>query len=910
MPEPVPRTYSGVQINQLKNISILSQQHKTCNTPVRRVLPQFLAAIMPFVWSCIDQQWYERQGYMKCLMDAYRRHGSDDDDERQGRHQSQHRPGGRQLVLISGPSGVGKTSLAMTLQDAVQQDGGFFCQGKFDPPSSTTISAVDTPLTSSLSPIRNDNIQMSYGPFIAAMTQYVDQVLVRGRTYSISVQSALNLLLDASERDVLEESIPALRKITRVQQQPTTLASPSSPVQHHRHNNHHDHINDTTRWLGLKGLDAEKRYIHLFTRLVQAICTPNHAMVMLIDDLQWADPNSLQLLQALTTCTTNGLMLILCTARCNIQEQLPPATTTTTSNNNHSEEAPTVFSQLFLDLKDTGVTITELQLGLLRQQDVTFLLSDLLELPAAEVQRLSAMVHQVTHGNLFFLVQLLNAWQEEEILARSPATDNIWTWDERRVQEIVACSDSPPSLLDFLTGRVLKLPEYDQRMLQTASCLATSGTIYEKLLEETVLPAASVRPALRLAAELGLLHFNPQTGTGCFAHDRIQEAIYSLIPPNERAKRHLDIGLRLWIWLPPSENETHIFTIVGQIILGLDVLEDDPIEREDLAKLMLRAARKAAQMSAFSKAAAYIQVGMSLLMERNHWKYQYDVSLALYNAAVEVEYFNGNLAQVDLLLTEIFTNAKTLDHKMQAYFTQIYSFYSRDDAQQAFAKALKVLSLLGVTFPRNPGKARVAYAWGHCKWLLQGKDDNAIMNLPIMTDRRKLVIMRLLALTTTAAALINFHFVALTVSRMISYTLRDGISDISKWHQADCPLELWVDQYAYTSLLGCFCFAILGVCLGAIVYEVPIMALSRRFSSHIKLSRCAHIGRRSQLKDEYRFGRLALQLMDKFDAREWQCRVILLHCSSGRQKLQEQIKLLQSAHRAGLVAGDIQVNAT
>jgi hypothetical protein len=67
------------------------------------------------------------------------------------------------------------------------------------------------------------------------------------------------------------------------------------------------------------------------------------------------------------------------------------------------------------------------------------------------------------------------------------------------------------------------------------------------------------------------------------------------------------------------------------------------------------------------------------------------------------------------------------------------------------------------------------------------------------------------------------------------------------------------------------------------------------------------IGRRGQLKEEYRFGRLALQLLDRFNAREWQCRVVLLLYFRGRQKLQDQAKPLESAHRVGLVVGDINV---
>ncbi len=688
----------------------------------------------------IEKQVYDKQGHAQTLFEAYHRCRSPGAASGRGR---QITPNDRTLVLISGPSGVGKTSLALTLEDTVQRENGFFCQGKFDQHPTAVESSTSLTYQS-----------RSYGPFVSIITNYVHQVKQRGSVFSKSIQATLNLLLDASEREVLEESIPALRQITRIpasSSSTTTIAIDEQLQQ---------------RWRGLKGLDAEKRYMHLFTRLVQAICSPDHPIVMLIDDVQWADPNSIELLKLLTTsCTQSGLFLIICTAR----------SSSLFENEDEQETKSSIVNTLSSELNECGVLTIEIKLNLLNESDVTNLLSDLLQLSQQHVLLLSSIVHRVTQGNIFFIVQFMNALQEEEIVCLNSESGR-WCWDDDEVKK--ACYERA-SLTDFLAKRILKLTDYEQRLLKTASCLG--ATLYEKLLNETVLPPASVRLALLSAKDHGLIHFDVKTGCGSFAHDRIHEATYSLIPKDDRAKMHLDIGLRLWIWLPSSEKECHLFTIVGQIIHGLHLL-NDPMEKEDLAKLMLRAGQKAAQMSSFAKAAMYFNVGVKLL-RRSHWKHQYDLSLALYNAAVEVEYYNGNTVRVDLLLLKIFQNATSLDHKLQAYCAQIYSMYSRDNAGQAFAKGLEVLALLGVTFPGRPGKVRGEYAWGRCRWLLQGKDDNSILNLPAMTDSRNLVIVRLLALTTTGANLAKTTFIPLLVFKMIECTLRHGISEISMFNQ-------------------------------------------------------------------------------------------------------------------------------
>jgi predicted ATPase len=665
-------------------------------------------------WTSVETHLFEKHGYTQQLDDAYRRCRSrqeNDDDVV------------RELILITGPPGVGKTGLALTLEEKAKRDEGFFCLGKLDQPTMET-TAIETTIT-------------AHGPFVEVIIQVVNQAVQRGISCVRSLQTKLELMLDRSEIQALVESIPSLRKLTR---QNLEMA----PLEEH--------------WRGLKGPEAEKRYMHIFAKLIKSLSSPEHPLVILIDDLQWADRTSLELLKLLATdqLLSPGL-LIACTARWQEKE---------------SEVLP--MSSALSDMKKAGVVIAEIQISNMNEATVNDLVAHLLQLSTEATKPLAKVLYDHTEGNLFFVVQLLNVLYGDGLLHSSDTNSGTWTWDEDSVMQVLS---NDQTVLDFLSIRLLQLADFEQQLLKTAACIG--GSIYECLLEETVFPSSSVRQALETAKKHRLIAFDFQSGSGRFLHDRIQEAAYSLIPEDSRTARHLDIGRRLWIWLRPTELDVHLFTVANQIIRGLHLL-DDSIEKEELAAFMLRAGRKAALLSSFYVAARYFAVGIRLL-GRSRWKEQYDVCLALFTAAAEVEYYNGNLIRVDKLLASIFKHAKTLDDQMCARFTQIYSLGSRDDMKQALSVGLDVLKSLGQAFPRIQWKISATAAIERCRRVLSNMSDDDIMSLKMMTDKQRLVVIRLLNTIFVVALPTKEELLPFIVVRLIEQTLLHGISAMCKF---------------------------------------------------------------------------------------------------------------------------------
>jgi len=94
------------------------------------------------------------------------------------------------FILITGPAGVGKTSLATTLKLPVEKDGGYFLRGNFD--------FLQRP--------------EPYTAFVAAFTEFTNLVIARGKEAikktKLAIQSALR-----EEMDVLVGMIPSLERI-------------------------------------------------------------------------------------------------------------------------------------------------------------------------------------------------------------------------------------------------------------------------------------------------------------------------------------------------------------------------------------------------------------------------------------------------------------------------------------------------------------------------------------------------------------------------------------------------------------------------------------------------------------------------------------------------------------------------
>jgi predicted ATPase len=497
----------------------------------------------------------------------------------------------QELILITGHSGNGKTQLAKTLD---KPEENMFLSGKFD------VMQRSEP----------------YKCFGQALTQWVEKVERRGTDVERIIRRIEQATDNGGVHQIIRQIAPGLSQLfppaTDMEQ---SLAYSSS-------------------------MYAEKEILRTFCAMVAEMCSPEEPLVLFLDDLQWAEPASVDLLSALIRANIPGLVIV---GACRGNE----------ISSQH------YFSCVLRELEADSVAITEIQLGNLEVDAVHEIICDLLSMPteASNSLQMAEFLQRQTDGNIFFCLQLLRMLHEEGFLyAKYASTDSLapkmipsiqWTLDTHEYisSSRIPCTSTSSLLEDKLNAMDVK----HRHVLQVACCLGAEFDLY--LLSEIIKDNVIVENALNIASAKGLVI--PQThGTQWrFAHDSVQLAAYRLVEQGDPASFHLNLGRQLWSSLSDGELEMNLYLVADQYKLGLSKLESED-ERNEVAGIFLAASKKGTSSSAFGTAAEYLETGISLLGNR-HWRDQYDLSLELFNAAAENHHCCGNHAQVDNLIKSI-----------------------------------------------------------------------------------------------------------------------------------------------------------------------------------------------------------------------------------------------------------------
>ena len=539
------------------------------------------------------------------------------------------------------------------------------------------------------------------------------------------------------------------------------------------------------------GNEAQNRFNYVFRKFVTAISTEEHPIVLFIDDLQWADSASLHLLRVLLTDPENRFLLCVCAYR----------------DNEVSPSHP--FMVTVGQIERDGGRLERIEIGNLSRDDVHALVSDALTAPPHETRELTDLVYHRTRGNAFFVTQFLRSLAEEELLYFDVDT-RTWAWDVERI----AAKNITDNVVELMAGKIQKLPDASQAVLKHGACV---GNVFDLETLSVILerPADQVKEDLLVALSEGLVI--PFEDRIKFAHDRIQQAVYSLIPGDDRNALHLRIGRLLLADASEAQLEESLFDVVNQLNRGRELVGDAG-ERARLTELNLRAGRKAKLSSAFVPAYEYLETGIGLLGEAP-WSEQYELTLDLHTEAAEVAYNNAEFEAMEAKLDTIFEHARELGDTIEPYAIRINAFKAQNKLQDAIDTGLEVLEQLGERFPRRPVTPLVMLDLVKTKLMLRGKDNDTLASLPVMTDPEKKAAMRMLNDIASPAYWGRPEILPFVIFRMIQLTLRHGVTEVSA-----------------------FGFPTYGLLMCAVLGDMP---------------------------EGYRFGQLGLRLLDRFDAKEW-----------------------------------------
>ncbi len=605
-----------------------------------------------------------------------------------------------ELVLVSGYSGVGKSSVVNELHKALVPPRGLFASGKFDQ------YGRDIP----------------YATLAQAFQTLVRQILVKSEAEVERWRGAIQEALGANGQLILN-LIPELEFI--IGKQPSV---PDLPPQ-----------------------DAQNRFQLVFRRFLGAFARPEHPLALFLDDLQWLDAATLDLLERLVTHPEIRHVLLVGAYRDNEVGPSHPLMRTLEA------------------LRKAGAQVHEIVLAPLGLDDVGALVSDAVHCEPERARPLVQLVHEKTGGNPFFAIQFFTALAEEGLLAFD-AVARAWQWDIHRIR----AKSYTDNVVDFMSGKLRRLSAPTQQALKHLACLGNIAEVATLALVQGETEEA-MQVALQQAVRAGLVF--QQEDTYKFLHDRIQQAAYSLIPDEHVANIHLHIGRVLLASMTPDQLAEHLFDVANQFNRGAALLIDCD-EKARAATINLRAGRKAKAATAYASARAYFSAGMALLDERD-WNTQYELTFSLWLERAECEFLSGNVDTAEQLIGELLQRGASNIDQAAAYRLKVQLHMVKGEYPQAVDDALTCLRLFGIDLPAHPTREQVQAEYDTVWQNLNGRPIESLIDLPLLTDPEVQAAMQVLATLSNPAFFTDFQLFCLHLCRMVNVTLRHGICGAS-----------------------------------------------------------------------------------------------------------------------------------
>jgi predicted ATPase len=511
---------------------------------------------------------------------------------------------------------------------------------------------------------------------------------------------------------------------------------------------------------------AEETFFNGYRNLIRAIGTEQHPAVVFLDDLQWADDASLELLKHISMDFSSTWLLLVGAYRDNEVQPCDPL-------------------HVALEEIEMKRHIHSIKVDNLDVDTVNEWLGAVLEMNTAETRELAEATVQKTMGNIFFSIQFLESFRERGQLTFD-SDQNRWTWC---IGSVLSSNDVSDNVIDLVIGRLSTLDSESLLFIKVAGLIG--ATFSPTLVASIVHDVYGVELETKTLENLlrgGLLE-SDSGGWVKFAHDLIQQGAGLLVDIDEvesRTSLHWKIGKALAksMDLPPADSvsdEWILFAAADQLNRGAACIFDI-FDNEDsilLASLNLQAGEKAKEKFAFSVAAAYAEAGFEYLSGSDAWTNHYYMALNLISLSAEMAYCSGNVQLCSAMTHAILVNARSVDDKLRAYFTRVQMLVTSGKIDEGVLECLEVLRLLGYKMSTQPGIAHVVIALSKTALRLRGKSDDQLLSLPPMTDKVQIVAMRFLSMASSYSAISSNkamgNVFATTTLKMVDATVQHGL---------------------------------------------------------------------------------------------------------------------------------------
>jgi len=610
--------------------------------------------------------------------------------------------GAPELVLVSGYAGIGKSAVVNELHRVLVPPRGLFAAGKFDQ-------------------YKRD---IPYATLAQAFQSLVRPLLGKR-------ESELSVWRDA----FLEALGPNARLMVDVVPELQLVIGEPPPVPE------------------LEPQQAQRRFQLVFQRFIGVFARAEHPLALFLDDLQWLDAATLDLLEnLLTRSDLQHLMLV-------------------GAYRDHEVSSAHPLRRKLEAIKASGGKVAEIALAPLAEEHLRQWIADALRCEPAHAAPLAQLVHQKTGGNPFFIIQFLSSLADEGMVIFDHDAA-CWCWDLDRIH----AKGYTDNVVDLMVAKLARLPGETQQALQHLACLGNSAettTLALVLGTSEEQAHGALWPAVRL--EL----VERRAAGYRFAHDRVQEAAYSLIAEAMRGELHLRIGRLLTAHTPAEKRDEVIFEIVNQLDRAIPLI-GSRAERDQLAELNLIAGMRAKASTAYASALKYLVAGVMLLGD-DGWDRQRELIFALELHRAECEFLTGALAPADERLAVLADRTSDSVEAARVTCLRMDLHVTRDQSGRAIAVGLECLRFLGIDWSPHPTEEEARREYERIWSTLGDRPLEILVDLPLMSDPVSLATLDVLAKLAVPALYTNPNLLCLVTCHMVNLCLQRGNADASSF---------------------------------------------------------------------------------------------------------------------------------
>ncbi|NLD47246.1 MAG: AAA family ATPase [Clostridiaceae bacterium] len=707
-----------------------------------------------------------------------------------------------EFLWVSGYSGIGKSSLIHEILKPITVKKGYFISGKYN----------------------QFEHNIPYYGIIQAFKELLKQLMMQSQN---NLDNWKRHLLEAlgGNGQIIIDLIPELEQLIGSQPQVAEL----------------------------NPLEAKNRFLLTLREFIKVFARPEHPLVVFLDDLQWSDTATLDLIKYIMNSGDLKHILFIGAYR---------------------DSEIRAGHPLFLMMEEqkncqqgTGKSYNHIFLKPLEFSAVNQLIADTFHRKPDTTEPLSNIIFQKTKGNPFFISRMLYSLYLNGAFTFI-SDKGQWAYE----LYTVAAVEISDNVVEFLVRGLELLPEGTINILKLAACFDAQFDLSElsSIIKKS---AAELGKDLWIAIEKEIVlpinnsynfintlenEYTPLDLEICFnfAHDRIRQAVYSLMTDSEKKELHLLIGREHLKSFKESKRKDAVFDLVNHLNIAICLI-GEKVDRIELSELNIMAGKKAKKATAFAVALRYFETAESIL-SKEEWAEIPDKLFALLLEQANTALLSGDLIKADSVCEQLAKIAGTNLEKgaVANIKTQILIFHGK--FIEAIDEVRKSLNLFNITLPQNTKEIdrKIQERIKKIQQFTARTSIEEIINLPVMEDPEKLLAVQLLYLIAPASQASPALF-TLTALMIFDLTISYG-----------------------TSPFSCRCFSDCGHILGKVL---------------------------SDYETGYKLGEAAFALIKKFNAESQKPPVyfIFTFISCWRAHYKESLDYYDISHKTGVEIGDI-----